>query len=66
VDMNIVATHDGRYVEVQGTAEAAPFDRAVHDRLLELADRGIGALAAAQRRVLGDERLARLFEKAHT
>ena len=36
-DMNVVMTGDGRFVEVQGTAEGAPFDRAELDALLELA-----------------------------
>jgi ribonuclease PH len=48
VDMNIVRTHEGRFVELQGTAESTPFDRAAHDRMLDLADLGIDALAKAQ------------------
>jgi ribonuclease PH len=52
VDMNVVKTSDGKYVEVQGTAEAAPFDRALLDRLLAMADRGIEALLAAQKKAL--------------
>ena len=39
-DMNVVMTGDGRFVEVQGTAEGAPFDRAELDALLALAARG--------------------------
>ena len=38
-DMNVVMTGDGRFVEVQGTAEGAPFDRAELDTLLDLASR---------------------------
>jgi ribonuclease PH len=53
VDMNVVKTADGRYVEVQGTAEGAPFDRNGLNQLLELADRGIAELFAAQKKVLG-------------
>ena len=40
-DMNVVMTGDGRFVEVQGTAEGAPFDRAELDALLDLAARGL-------------------------
>ena len=49
VDMNVVATADGRLVEVQGTAEGAPFDRDALDRLLDLALAGCGDLFARQR-----------------
>ena len=47
-DMNVVVTGDGRFVEVQGTAEGAPFDRAELDALLDLALRGCGRLAGLQ------------------
>ena len=47
-DMNVVMTGDGRFVEVQGTAEADPFDRAVLDALLDLAAAGGGDLTAIQ------------------
>ena len=49
VDMNVVATADGRLVEVQGTAERSPFDRAALDRLLDLAMAGCEELFAIQR-----------------
>ena len=49
VDMNVVATADGTIVEVQGTAEGAPFDRDQHDRMLDLALAGISDLCDAQR-----------------
>jgi ribonuclease PH len=49
-DMNVVVTGDGRFVEVQGTAEAEPYDRALLDRLLDLAVGGCAELAAIQRR----------------
>ena len=52
VDMNVVMTGDGRFVEVQGTAEGEPFDRASHDRLLDLAGVGIEQLVAMQLEVL--------------
>lgn len=49
VDMNVVATAAGRIVEVQGTAEGAPFSRAQHDRMLDLALAGIADLCEFQR-----------------
>jgi ribonuclease PH len=52
-DMNVVMTGGGRFVEVQGTAEGEPFDRAALDRLLALAAGGIAELVAHQRRALG-------------
>ena len=52
VDMNVVMTGRGEFVEVQGTAEQAPFDRARLDALLALAERGIRQLVALQRRAL--------------
>ena len=51
-DMNVVMTGSGGFVEVQGTAEGAPFTRAEMDRLLALAQQGIAALVAAQRSAL--------------
>jgi ribonuclease PH len=51
-DMNVVMTGDGRYVEVQGTAEAEPFDRALLDQLLELAAGGCADLTRMQRQAL--------------
>ncbi|KNB49374.1 ribonuclease PH [Streptomyces caatingaensis] len=51
-DMNVVCTGDGRFVEVQGTAEAQPFDRAELDSLLDLAVKGCAGLAEAQRDAL--------------
>jgi len=53
VDMNIVKTSDGRFIEVQGTAETKPFDRAGLDALLALGDRGIRHLIEKQREVVG-------------
>jgi ribonuclease PH len=52
VDMNVVMTGSGRFVEVQGTAEGAPFSRDELDSLLGLAAGGIGELVEAQRAVL--------------
>ena len=51
-DMNVVMTASGGFVEVQGTAEGAPFSRAEMDRLLALADKGITELVALQRQAL--------------
>ena len=48
VDVNVVMTGDGRFVEVQSTAERVPFDRARLDELLDLAAAGIDELAAFQ------------------
>ena len=52
-DMNVVVTGSGKFVEVQGTAEGAPFDRTELDALLDLALGGTARLAAIQREVLG-------------
>ena len=51
-DMNVVMTGDGRFVEVQGTAEGQAFDRALLDQLLDLATTGCGALTDLQRQAL--------------
>ena len=53
VDMNVVMSSEGRFVEVQGTGENGTFDRSELDRLLELAIAGIRQLDAAQRAALG-------------
>ena len=52
VDMNVVMTEGGRFVELQGTAERAPFDRRQLDTLLELAEHGLRQIFAAQRQLL--------------
>jgi ribonuclease PH len=52
VDCNVVMTGDGRLVEVQGTAEGAPFDRTQLDELLDLAAGGIAELTEIQRTAL--------------
>ena len=51
-DMNVVCTGDGRFVEVQGTAEREPFDRAMLDELLNLAVAGCAELTAVQQAAL--------------
>ena len=50
--MNVVMTGEGAFVEVQGTAEGAPFDRALLDELLDLAAAGCAELTKAQRAAL--------------
>lgn len=52
VDMNVVRTGAGAYVELQGTAEKTPFDQAQLQQLLTLASAGIDQLLAAQRKTL--------------
>ena len=52
VDLNVVMTGAGRYVELQGTAEHEPFARATLNRLLDLATTGIGELLRVQREAL--------------
>lgn len=53
VDMNIVMTGTGKFVEIQGTAEEVPFDRAELDKFLGLAEKGIRELMAEQKAALG-------------
>jgi ribonuclease PH len=53
VDMNLVKTGGGLYIEVQGTAEALPFGREALNRLLDLGDTGIRQLHAIQRNLVG-------------
>jgi ribonuclease PH len=57
-DMNVVMTGDGRFVEVQGTAEAEPFDKALLDQLLELAAAGCADLTRAQTAALAQAGVA--------
>ena len=52
-DMNVVATGSGKFIEVQGTAEAAPFDRTELDALLDLALQGTAKLSKIQQQILG-------------
>jgi ribonuclease PH len=54
-DMNVVCTGDGRFVEVQGTAEGAPFDRIELDALLDLAVQGCDELARRQHEALAGQ-----------
>ena len=54
VDMNVVMTGDGRFVEVQGTAEGVAFTRAELDALLDLAETGIAEIIAAQQEMVAE------------
>ncbi|AJY76009.1 ribonuclease PH [Paenibacillus beijingensis] len=54
VDMNVVMTGAGKFVEVQGTGEESPFSRAELDELLGLAESGIAGLVTKQKDVLGE------------
>jgi len=54
VDMNIVMTGDGEFIEIQGTAEKETFDKPQMNMLLELAEKGIKELAGYQRKSLKD------------
>jgi ribonuclease PH len=53
VDMNVIKTGAGRFIEVQGTAEGPPFERSTLDALLAFADAGISKLVEIQRGVVG-------------
>jgi ribonuclease PH len=53
VDMNIVKTGDGRFIEIQGTAEGPPFEREALDDLMALGDKGIRDLVTLQRNIVG-------------
>jgi ribonuclease PH len=59
VDMNIVKTGDGRFIEVQGTAEGIPFGREALTSLLDLAEIGIRQLIEKQRAIVGHLIVAR-------
>ena len=60
VDCNVAMTEEGKFIEIQGTAEHGPFDRAQFDTLLNLANAGIRELIALQKKALGAEALAAL------
>lgn len=67
IDMNVVATADGRLVEVQGTGEKRSFPRSELDDLLDLALHGIGELARLQNEALAEARdeVAAVLDKDH-
>jgi len=52
VDMNFVMTGSGKFIEVQGTAESAPFTRRQMERMAEIAQAGIKELMKAQKKVI--------------
>lgn len=52
-DMNVVMTQQGGFIEIQGSAEGAPFTRAQTDELLALAEQGIGSIIQLQQKALG-------------
>ncbi len=52
VDMNVVCTGDGRFIELQGTAEREPFSRSQMDDLVALASRGIETLVGLQKKII--------------
>jgi len=54
VDMNIVMTGNGEFIEIQGTAERKPFSKEKMDKLLGLAQKGIEDLFSIQRKLVGD------------
>ena len=56
VDMNIIMTEKGKFIEIQGTAETEPFSRQQLDELLDLAGAGIKEIIALQKQVLMDTR----------
>jgi ribonuclease PH len=55
VDMNIVMTGSGKFIEVQGTAENAVFSKQEMDALIRVADKGIKKLTVFQKKLLGGE-----------
>lgn len=55
VDMNVVCTGDGRFIEVQGTAEREPFSREQMETLLKLATQGLESLIASQREIMANK-----------
>lgn len=54
VDMNVVMTGSGAFIEVQGTAESSPFSQGTLDEMLALASRGIKDIVRYQREILGE------------
>jgi len=54
VDMNVVMTDSGRFIEVQGTAETAPFSKDQLERMLDLATLGVRQIISIQKRILGE------------
>ncbi|MDO5096086.1 MAG: ribonuclease PH [Peptostreptococcaceae bacterium] len=63
VDMNVVMTGKGQFVEIQSTGEEKPFDLEQFNQLLALAQEGCQAITQAQREVLGEEILAQIYPR---
>jgi ribonuclease PH len=68
VDMNVICTGDGRFVEIQGTAETEPFNRERMDEMIDAAEDGIAQLIDIQKQVLakalGSETFKALIDPA--
>ncbi|MBN1808823.1 MAG: ribonuclease PH [Planctomycetes bacterium] len=60
VDMNVVMDDEGRFVELQGTAEGEPFGRDVLEKFIASAEAGIGEVLTGQREALGEQVLRRI------
>lgn len=54
VDMNVIMTESGKFIEIQGTAEEEPFSKEQLDKLLEIAQKGLSKIFEAQRKLVGD------------
>ncbi|MFA5351591.1 MAG: hypothetical protein WC357_09740 [Candidatus Omnitrophota bacterium] len=54
VDMNVIMTGKGEFIEVQGTAERKPFSKEKMDGMMDLAKKGIEELFSIQRKLVGD------------
>jgi ribonuclease PH len=54
VDMNVIMTGEGEFIEIQGTAERKPFSKDKMDTMLDLAKKGIEGLFSIQRKLVGD------------
>ena len=60
VDMNVIMTADGKIIEIQGTAEGAPFSREAMNTMLDLAEKGIKELVSLQQRILTEDLIAKM------
>ena len=54
VDMNVVMTGGGRFIEVQGTAKKLPFSRNLFEAMLDMAMKGMGLIKEKQREMVGE------------
>lgn len=60
VDMNVVMTGAGKFVEIQGTAEGQPFSKDTYNQLLELAEQGIDQIVAIQQRLIAEKMASKI------